>query len=162
MPCPLIMRNLCVWFAIFLFSSLSFAYPSSIKERLDWLERKTVETGKIAQEDFDLLRTNFAILLQASIHKEDVFAIFNYLLRQDLDITQQLAVLKELSLSVARQDISSKTLRNFVSRNTKLARSRRMESDEFTSFLIEELRGFEPEEKYKSTPYKLINTPTQK
>jgi hypothetical protein len=137
-------------------------YPSTIRERLDWLERKTVETDKIVQEDFDLLKTHFILLLQAGIHKEDVFAIFNYLLIQDLDITQQLAVLKELSLSVARHDISSKTLRNFVSRNVKLARTRRMGPDTLTSFLLGELRSFEPEKKYKSTPYKLINTPTQK
>ena len=114
------MKRIAFFLLIFLSSSL--VYPSTLKERIDWLETKFVETGKMAQEDFELAKTHFILLLDAGIRKEDVFAIFNYLLREDLDIVEQLAVLKELSLTVARHDVGSKALRNLVSGAIKRGR----------------------------------------
>lgn len=155
------MKRTCFFLAIFLFFNLCL-YPARLSEKIDWLWKKTVEVEKISQEEFELCKPYFVLMLESKIHKEDVFAIFNYFLQQKLDLAQQLSILREISLLLVRQDIGSKNLRNFISGKVKIAKTKRMDSQTLTDLLIDEIRLFSPSQKYKSTSYKLINEPTPK
>ena len=149
----------CLCVVILLLGSIRPIYPSTLSDKIDWLERRTVVVGKITPDELELCKPYFESLLEAGVYKEDVFAIFNYLLREKFDLSQKLETLRELTLLLARRDIASKTLRNFVSGRIKIAEIRGMDREAMAAFLIDEIRLFDPKEKYKSTPYKLINQP---
>ena len=156
------MKRISISFIVLLFCSLRSPYPADNSPQLEWLVRKTVVVNKITKEEFDLLKPYFSHLLDSDIYKEHVFAIFNYLLREKFDPFQQMAIMRELALLLSRQPIRSKDLRNFISGRIKAGRVKGMGNQILFAFLIDEIRILKPQDKYKSTPHKLINQPNRK
>ena len=122
---------------------------SDFEKDLNWLKRRAVVTKKISPGQFERLEPLFIHLLKRDIYKEDVFAILNYLLRQRLDADQQLMTFIEIINSLNHNLLSSKGLRNFISKQIKIATTQKKSKHELFVFLIDKIRNFKPEDTYK-------------
>lgn len=146
-------------FAIVFIVLSSLGYPSDSTLQIDWLKNKTIPTQKLSQEEFEELLPLFSALLEKRILKEDVFAILNYLLRENFIFEEQLLVFKKIISVLDDKDIDSKTLRNFISNRIKTGKINGKRKSELTSFLIEELDNLDVENRYKEREYEVIQGP---
>ncbi|MBN2120353.1 MAG: hypothetical protein JW734_04805 [Candidatus Omnitrophica bacterium] len=154
------MKRICLLFACFIF--VFSVYSSDFSKQISWFEGKLIPNKRLSSQEFELLKPSIVSLLEAGIYKEDVYAILSYLLREKIGFKGQLTIFKELAVLIQSQKVPSKSLRNFISKEIRLARVRGKKGQQLVDFLMEEIEDFSFQARYKRTEYELINQPTQK
>jgi len=124
---------------IFIFFSLQ-AYPSDFTPQVEWIKKKGLVTKKFTQEEFKVLKHYLYELLKKNIRKEDIYAILIYFSQVDLEFRESLILLEEIIALLEVKNISSKKLRNFISRKIKIAKINSRLGRDLVLFLIEEIR----------------------
>jgi len=135
---PFCRKRLFIGF-IFIFFSLQVC-SSDFTPQLEWIKKKGLATKKFTEEEFKVLKHYLYELLKKDIRKEDIYAILTYFSQADLGFRESLILLEEIIALLEVKNVSSKKLRNFISRKIKIAKINARLGRDLVLFLIEEIR----------------------